>query len=578
MNLHDDLTHLLEAEVSDVTPSPELWDRVRTGVTHRDARRWWVRGGLGLVATAAAVAAALVVTQLPGDRSTPDGPVSNPTPPAPSSGADSSSAEGELEFIWPYTSTVEMDAAAASARARYADPAATARLFVAEYVRLEGATVATTPHLTNRYRVSVAGRDVGSVGVVKLQPKAPKGMTVYVVESLFPPEGSRTYVQTTTLTSGPAWIGGTLDAGVRRLELTLHAGSSPEPTAEGDALVDGDHWQARLDYGRITGQEGGVVVVARDEAGAVRSVHAIPVAFDHVPPDAVSPLPSGAPREAYGVAPDGAIVLVALPSGQVKRTLVRPAVGATVGKLALSPDGTKLYYALSTAPCESSIYVVPTPGGAPSVISRGSVASIGKPAHAQEDPAISPDGRRLAYAHSVCDGNPADGRTSSELVVDDLATRDVWTWPAAAAPADGGTDSVAHPVWSVDGRRVGVLYNPCCGDDDRELRSVDVVDVSATPDLSKITPAGPRLLVASDHGPRGPVLLSQDGIGEFYGDGSPTRVADLDGLGATGFTVDDTGNHFAVSYEVNGVRRVALISRGSDERPTIAIGYRGLVW
>jgi Tol biopolymer transport system component len=56
-----------------------------------------------------------------------------------------------------------------------------------------------------------------------------------------------------------------------------------------------------------------------------------------------------------------------------------------LGGLALSPDGTALYYAQGRSACQSDLVRVPVSGGPAEVVAGGDV------------PALSPDGRSLAY-------------------------------------------------------------------------------------------------------------------------------------------------------------------------------------
>lgn len=119
-------------------------------------------------------------------------------------------------------------------------------------------------------------------------------------------------------------------------------------------------------------------------------------------------------------------------TGRIVRTLVQlppdPAEPVEeccdhVGDIALSPDGATVYYHLVGEPGAGQIWRVPVEGGEPEPVATNAA-----------DPAVSPDGKRLAY-------------TRGDLVVRELATGEERTLAAEGYYVTG-------PAWAPDSRRV----------------------------------------------------------------------------------------------------------------------------
>jgi hypothetical protein len=144
----------------------------------------------------------------------------------------------------------------------------------------------------------------------------------------------------------------------------------------------------------------------------------------------------------------GAVEVLDPGSGKMIRTL---ATGATGDEIALTPDGDTVYYQALTG-CFGEIMRVPVSGGAPSPVVAGSL------------PAISPDGKLLAYAVEpiiaaaspppACP-DPSNIATEFSVVVRGLSTGAHTSYPLPPAVVAGGLpEPIDHLSWAPDNRRV----------------------------------------------------------------------------------------------------------------------------
>jgi hypothetical protein len=159
-------------------------------------------------------------------------------------------------------------------------------------------------------------------------------------------------------------------------------------------------------------------------------------------PASGSPAAGGSGRpDIVAVTTKGALVVLDPLSGEARRVLV--ARGVVGGAVAVSPDGRTAYFAARHG-CQDEIESVPLAGGRPRLIAPGLL------------PAVSPDGKRLAFARppgasasaGACQGQPGDDK----LVLRDLvggAETVLRQAPKAALPSP-----VSRLSWSPDGGRL----------------------------------------------------------------------------------------------------------------------------
>jgi hypothetical protein len=149
------------------------------------------------------------------------------------------------------------------------------------------------------------------------------------------------------------------------------------------------------------------------------------------------------PAVAVAVTVDNRLVVVDTASGAIVRTLHQEAehedgTGRIVSP-ALSSDGTSVVFSVRQPGCDDRIYRVGIDGGAVELLAEGSAG------------ALSPDGRRLAYA--ALRPNPEiEGWCITVLTVRDLVTGEERSWPPEANGWDDIT-GVGQISWAPDSRR-----------------------------------------------------------------------------------------------------------------------------
>lgn len=199
--------------------------------------------------------------------------------------------------------------------------------------------------------------------------------------------------------------------------------------------------------------------------------------------------PAGTPPGVVAVTSAGALVVLDPVTGTAVRTLV--AGGVFGDEISVSPGGSTVYYAAKRG-CAAEIYAVPLTGGPSTAIAAGA------------QPAISPDGTRLAFVQEpwasrgqpqyvTCPLPPAPPVT---LVIRDLATGTQTSYPGP--PGDRGdlVSTISHLSWSPGGRRLAV--------------SLGEVQDNLGWDLVILNPASARYYMSGSHPPQGQVPVQGD--------------------------------------------------------------------
>jgi|GEM_PF-1162698 len=195
---------------------------------------------------------------------------------------------------------------------------------------------------------------------------------------------------------------------------------------------------------------------------AITAPHAGPVAAAA----GQSPAPGGPDQGRpviVAVSTAGVVVTLNAVTGVAVRTLTgtQDVVG---DQIAVSPDRSTVYFAVHAAnSCTDEIESVPLAGGRPAVVATGVL------------PAISPDGRQLAFVREQLDLPAQLGCAASgaEVVVLNLADRTQSAYPAPPGQAVTMT-AVRHLSWSPDGKTLLVTAGPVQGNDGGQLNRLDL--------------------------------------------------------------------------------------------------------
>lgn len=579
MNLHDDLPGLLDAEVSDVTLSPDLWDRVRTGVDRRRRRTAWLRGALALTALAGLALVAVVI--VPRDPAADTAPAVTPTPTAVEP-AD------EIQGVWPFRTQAQIrDYQAKPTRVEFQDPLRTAQLFVTEFLSLTGAQVTRISPSGFGYAVHLAGKEITQLDLAEV-PGSTGQPTVYVVSHA----GSAVYPLSVDVTPtqplrASQWVGGSLPH-EQGLSVTVRVDVEPqaEHSAPTPATIDGGRWLVQLDAQPASARAfGSVTAYVRDAQSSIQALSVRPAVFtnEKLPARDMSWLKPEVPREFVAVAPDGAVVVVNARSGERGRVLAQPPTHQSIESLAMDETGASVVYGTTDSRCAGSIYRVATDGSA-----EARVILAGEARVKLADPVLSPDGSRVAFTRATCK-DAGRGPSTSELVVRHLSTGEERRWPATPDPADGGTDTVSKPAWDSSGDYIAVLHHACCGDDDPTIRKVDVLSpgpvnglptVTGPPDRSppqpvrgacRLAPLETTLVVVGCDGSLTSVTWLNDGTTELL------SYQDLP-WPITAAAFEPQGNFLLVTHEERSVPRVYVWQRLSRTQVELGEALRLATW
>jgi hypothetical protein len=174
----------------------------------------------------------------------------------------------------------------------------------------------------------------------------------------------------------------------------------------------------------------------------------------------------------------GSVVLLDSTDGHTLRTLATHTEAMTGGfphleGLALTPDGRQVFYALAGDCGPSTIYRVATDGRTAPV---GILSGV--------SPAVSPDGRKLAYAVATpgLAPSPTERQCQNALVVRDLNTGAEHTWRYPDTP-DYSTPLyrsavISEIAWAPDSTRLAYTLS-------YEGDSISILDTESETDLSQ---------------------------------------------------------------------------------------------
>jgi len=161
----------------------------------------------------------------------------------------------------------------------------------------------------------------------------------------------------------------------------------------------------------------------------------------------------------------GAVELVDSATGTgTALTANQDAIGDEVS---VSPDGKTVYFAVRNN-CADDIESVPIGGGSPSMVAVGLL------------PAVSPDGKELAFVRESYSGGPTETdytcipveqTKKAEVVVRNLATGSEQDYPESP---DAPAWPVSHVSWSADGQSLLVSAGPATGTQSWGLLAVNL--------------------------------------------------------------------------------------------------------
>ncbi len=191
----------------------------------------------------------------------------------------------------------------------------------------------------------------------------------------------------------------------------------------------------------------------------------------------------------------GALVVLNPVTGEATRILV--ASGVAGGALAVSPDGSTVYFAVKLG-CQDEIESVPVTGGQPVEITAGVL------------PAVSADGKKLAFAREPFSGGPANldllpgctqpTPTSSEftVVVRDLASGHETGYPAPPGIPAALPVAISRLSWAPGGEKLLVSAGPAQDNEGWDLAVMNLAtaryylpSAGSAGTSSVLVPAGP---------------------------------------------------------------------------------------
>lgn len=494
---HEDaLRSAFRSGVPHVDTDHDAWSTLEwkaAGARRRDRRR-----RLALTATSIAAASLLLVVGVAvlwnDPEPEPDGLVAGPGPttstPVDTGGPGVDPAPAEVgPGIWPFHSDVDADA---SHDDRFLDPREAVRSFLVDFAGVTPTRIGDYFAGDSRSGevpvVTAGGRHTGLV-LVRQLGEAGRFTVVGAVEDRLTIDrpGGLDVVSSPVSVSGRS--AGAFE-GTVVIDLFLDGDEPDDPSGREPAIggqADLQPYEAEVELAEPSSATGATVLVRTFSAedGSAERVAAVRVVVD----------PDGGPATSVdgGPLPEGH-VLASIEPGiveiDVEGTVTRTVVDAfgdgatTLTDIDLAADRAFFAYAEARESlCDSTVHVTPLADGVAMGDGLLTSLSIGGARH----PAISPDGRRLAWvADDDCDGQ-------HELVVAELAgfarstDGEAQRYPDASP---GRSDTGETPVrlgrlqWSPDGQSIAMVVH---------LEDGSVVSIRDLDDTTTASGAGTRL-------------------------------------------------------------------------------------
>jgi hypothetical protein len=201
-----------------------------------------------------------------------------------------------------------------------------------------------------------------------------------------------------------------------------------------------------------------------------------PVAGPSVPPSSFAASSASAVSSPgiVAVTTAGAVQVFDSATGVATATLAPAGADALGDAVAVSPSGSTVYFSVRRG-CTDDIESVPVSGGTPAVVTTGVL------------PAISPDGRKLAFVREPFGGGLAHVRydcsvlTASpgkqfQVVIRDLASGSEKAYPAPPGEATALPFPISHLSWAPSGKSLLVSAGPSQDNEGWGLTTLDVAN------------------------------------------------------------------------------------------------------
>ncbi len=475
-NADDQLRAALQAEASTVEPSPEGYTQIKQRIAARRRIRFW-QGGALAAATALSVAAVAVVVYTGDDGKTQVGITDvTPTPdeslsegpsstPSASPTAVAVPASTRIEAVWPFATQGEADQWARSALPELATPETAVdsfrKVFLGTGTWTKSATRAVEPRVVeiDLLRTQEQGARPIVVTTVTLRSYGENEADgPWVVMHALQQNLDVTEPSVPASITTPVQVSGTIVGYHHAIQTEVRALDGQSLGSAHTEAGQDMPWRASIGFKKPASVDAGsVTATTRSDAdGGITWFVALPVRLTTEETTSGGDTPTN-----FVAVKDARLALFRASDGAITRYLTAERPGGGAATPVMGPDGTTVYFVRGQGTCASDVMAIST---APGAAERTVVASHSG-THAIGNITVSGDGRKLAYVRVAC----ADqGET---VVVRDLATGKEHAWSSSASPPEQG--SITDLALDQDGSKLYYLHNPCCGDDDPNLRVLD---------------------------------------------------------------------------------------------------------